>query len=371
MPRMTTTRKRETQTVTIKIELTTENLHPHEAGALAAFLLTLHPDAVTAALGSLGEVTVSGTSAQRSPDDKIADLAVAYALRDDVMPAEAGAPLPDVPAPTDGTSENPHTITNPPAPPAAPTLTPEQAFGIVTLPTPETTGHTVTSGHGAAHAAPELDAEGLPWDERIHSSNHKQSANGVWMKRRGVLPTIDAQVRAELRQTYPAPAPSLTAAQRTMQAAVSEGLIPSPPASSGAATVPGPPAPSAAVAPTSVPAPPSAPLIPTPPTASAAAPEVTAPSGGSTPAQAAGGESAGSGTSATTAASPSNGPAEFQRLMQKLAGPTGYQPTGKVTLEQTNGIVASMGLTGLADLLKNPDRIPEFEAQIDALAGAA
>ena len=379
MPRMTTTRKRETQTVTIKIELTTENLHPHEAGALAAFLLTLHPDAVTAALGSLGEVTETKTVGDISIARTAPDLPTLMAMREeDVMPAEAGAPLPDVerfvPA-THSERGEPGAL---PIDPDASTLTPEQAFGTAQIAHSEApVGAPTAESLAAAQAvlaqvsAPELDAEGLPWDERIHSSNHKQSANGVWMKRRGVLPTVDAQVRAELRQTYPAPAPSLTAAQRTMQAAVSEGLIPSPPASSGAATVPVPPAPSAAVAPTSVPAPPSAPSIPTPPTANTAAPGATAPSGGSTPAQAAGGESAGGGTSATSAASPSNGPAEFRRLMQKLAGPTGYQPTGKVTLEQTNGIVASMGLTGLADLLKNPDRIPEFEAQIDALAGAA
>lgn len=382
MPRMTTTRKRETQTVTIKIELTTENLHPHEAGALAAFLLTLHPDAVTAALGSLGEVTETKTVGDISIARTAPDLPTLMAMREeDVMPAEAGAPLPDalsarergMECPDEGCPHfgSPHS--HPEFTADAPTLTPEQAFGTAQITHSEAPDvpFGVIFPDAPVMVDIDLDAEGLPWDERIHSSNHKQSANGVWMKRRGVLPTIDAQVRAELRQTYPAPAPSLTAAQRTMQAAVSEGLIPSPPASSGAATVPVPPAPSAAVAPTSVPAPPSAPSIPTPPTASAAAPEVTAPSGGSTPAQAAGGESAGSGTSATTAASPSNGPAEFQRLMQKLAGPTGYQPTGKVTLEQTNGIVASMGLTGLADLLKNPDRIPEFEAQIDALAGAA
>lgn len=364
--------------MTIKIELTTENLHPHEAGALAAFLLTLHPDAVTAALGSLGEVTGGGGPADLvtlSPAqlDQIKRQQIREGLEASgelggtthVMPAEAGAPLPDVAltareqgmeCPDEGCPHfgSPHS--HPEFTADTPTLTPEQAFGAAQVTHSEAPDSVGVIVPDPLVVIPTLDAEGLPWDERIHSSNHKQSANGVWMKRRGVLPTIDAQVRAELRQTYPAPAPSLTAAQRTMQAAVSEGLIPSPPVSTA---VPVPPAPTAVA----VPAPP------------VAAPATDAPSATPQPSASANtpdsGANTGNTASATSAASPSNGPAEFQRVMQKLAGPTGYQPTGKVTLEQTNGIVAAMGLTGLADLLKNPYRIPEFEAQIDALAGAA
>jgi hypothetical protein len=360
---MTTTRKRETKTVTIKIELTTETLTSGEAGALAAFLLTLHPDAVAAALGSLGEVTETQTVGEISISRTAPDVETlrAMAERDDVMPAEAGAPLTDAPTPfvpaTNSERGAPGAL---PIDPGTPTLTPEQAFGAAQVTHSEAPDGDAAPGHVASPvsppAAPALDAEGLPWDERIHSSNHKQSANGVWMKRRGVLPDVDAQVRSELRQTYPASAPTLTAAQRTMQAAVSEGLIPSPPVSTA---VPVPPAPTSVA----VPAPPvAAPTtdasLDTPqPTASANTPD--------------NGANTGNTESATSAASPSNGPAEFQRIMQKLAGPGGYQPSGRVTLEQTNAIVASMGLTGLADLLKNPDRIPEFEAQIDAAAGAA
>lgn len=42
------------------------------------------------------------------------------------------------------------------------------------------------------------DAEGYPWDERIHSGNQKQTANGVWQKRRGVDDATIAKVKAEL-----------------------------------------------------------------------------------------------------------------------------------------------------------------------------
>lgn len=214
MPRMTTTRKRETQTVTIEIRFTTstasESLQrpgqeAREAGALAAFLLTLHPDAVTAALGSLGEVTVGGEPA---PDAAAISAFVETLNReacagrlfdDDVMPAEAGAPLPDAPvAVAEESIERGQLVSvNVETGTAAPALTPEQAFGAQASDGDAAPLHVASPV--SQSAASELDAEGLPWDERIHSSNHKQSANGVWMKRRGVLPTVDAQVRAELR----------------------------------------------------------------------------------------------------------------------------------------------------------------------------
>lgn len=53
-----------------------------------------------------------------------------------------------------------------------------------------------------------LDKEGLPWDERIHSSSRSQTQGGVWTKRRGVSETLVTQVKEELRQAmYGAPAP--------------------------------------------------------------------------------------------------------------------------------------------------------------------
>lgn len=44
----------------------------------------------------------------------------------------------------------------------------------------------------------DFDKEGLPWDERIHSSNHKLTAQGVWMRRRGVSDEVYNTVKAEL-----------------------------------------------------------------------------------------------------------------------------------------------------------------------------
>lgn len=45
--------------------------------------------------------------------------------------------------------------------------------------------------------AVETDAEGLPWDTRIHSSNQKKTGNGNWQKKRNLDPSTYEAVRAE------------------------------------------------------------------------------------------------------------------------------------------------------------------------------
>lgn len=57
-----------------------------------------------------------------------------------------------------------------------------------------------------------LDAAGLPWDKRIHSSNKGKKADGTWNKRRGVQEIEIAKVEAELR--------AIMAAQSQVQAPV-------------------------------------------------------------------------------------------------------------------------------------------------------
>lgn len=68
----------------------------------------------------------------------------------------------------------------------------------------------------------DFDKEGLPWDERIHSSNHKLTAQGVWTRRRGITDEVYNAVKAELLGKWetaepvveeaPAPAPVAPAA---------------------------------------------------------------------------------------------------------------------------------------------------------------
>lgn len=51
----------------------------------------------------------------------------------------------------------------------------------------------------AADDAPRVDAEGIPWDERIHASTKTQTAKGLWKKRRGVDALTIANVENELK----------------------------------------------------------------------------------------------------------------------------------------------------------------------------
>ena len=74
----------------------------------------------------------------------------------------------------------------------------------------------------ASTEAVELDKDGLPWDDRIHSSNRKKTANGKWQRRRNVPDVTFNKVADELRAllantkqdiapteaTGPAPAPT-------------------------------------------------------------------------------------------------------------------------------------------------------------------
>lgn len=85
---------------------------------------------------------------------------------------------------------------------------------------------------GAATGA--LDADGLPWDARIHSSSKTQTAKGVWTKRRGVDDATVTKVTAELKAAVN-PVPPLP------------GMV--PPAAPATPAAPTPPTPPAPVAP--------------------------------------------------------------------------------------------------------------------------
>ena len=54
-----------------------------------------------------------------------------------------------------------------------------------------------------------LDADGIPWDNRIHAASKTQCKDGTWKLRPGVDKDLVAQVKAQLRgvQELPVPAP--------------------------------------------------------------------------------------------------------------------------------------------------------------------
>lgn len=75
-----------------------------------------------------------------------------------------------------------------------------------------------------------LDTKGLPWDERIHSSSKKQNADGSWKRRGKIEDSLVTSVTAELRNTYPAPAPKAPAAPAAPAAPQAPAAPPAPPA---------------------------------------------------------------------------------------------------------------------------------------------
>lgn len=84
----------------------------------------------------------------------------------------------------------------------------------------------------------DVDARGLPWDARIHSSNGKKNTDGTWQKRRGVQTTLVDEVEAELRGQLPPP-PVVSAVPVPPQPPVAK------PPLGPMATVPQPPVPAA------------------------------------------------------------------------------------------------------------------------------
>lgn len=159
------------------------------------------------------------------------------------------------------------------------------------------------------------DADGLPWDARIHASTKVLNADGTWRGRRGVHDETRKLVEAELRQNMAAPAPPPPPPLET-QADVTTERVDMPP--------PPPPGFQQSVAP-DVPPPP-----PAPPTAS--------------------------------------GPQLFADFMRKV---TEAQTAGTLTTDAPMTIAKGLGLASTAGLMTRPDLLPAAEAQIDALIAAA
>ena len=265
----------------------------------------------------------------RDPNACASVLAVIGALHPELNSPIAAEPAPEPAQAFD--APNPEAAF--PPVPAAPIAAP--AIQVTSAPV-------ITPGDGTAPPAPpvgfdngptvapvaspssgvELDADGLPWDARIHSGpadKRPKNADGRWRRARGVDDATVKAVTAELRQVMGAPAPA------PMPAAA-----PTPPPAPPVAVDPVPPVPVAPV-PTVAPTPP-------PPTPEPAA-------------TAFGQDVAGNAHSA--------GVATFADLMKKV---TRMQTAGLVTVETTSQIAASLGLTGLRDLMNRPDLVPSFDA---------
>ena len=169
--------------------------------------------------------------------------------------------------------------------------------------------------------AVERDAEGLPWDGRIHSSKRTKIANGTWKTKRGIDDAAVEAVKAELRGAMAAPAPASVPGV-PIAPPVNPAFVPPnpppifpPPNPAFVAPVPGvvPIAP-----PIVVPAPPPAPP-------------------------------------------PASGAVTFPILMQRL---TAGIATRSITPERISAAVQSVGLANLPLLASRPDLVPGVAAAL-------
>lgn len=202
--------------------------------------------------------------------------------------------------------------------PAAPLAlsTPAIAGASTVAPPPpaNTAPITTTPGVASSVAGVDLDAKGLPWDNRIHAGTKRKNADGSWTAKRGVDPALVAQVEAELRQV--------------MGAAPAAPLAPAVPA----------PPPTAPIAPVVV----SAPQVTAPP-APAVAPAAPA---GEVPADAR---------------------AQFVALVGRASAAIQGQ---KVTQAEVNQCCADAGVPALPLLANRLDLVAQVAAHIDALIAA-
>lgn len=98
----------------------------------------------------------------------------------------------------------------------------------------------------------ELDKNGLPWDERIHSSSKNKNADETWRYLRGgdvdLRATVEAELRAKLAsgassETPPPPPANATTSSHAPDGAGDVPPPPPPPAPATAADAPPPPPP--------------------------------------------------------------------------------------------------------------------------------
>lgn len=185
---------------------------------------------------------------------------------------------------------------------------------------PQSGAHSADASSGAATGAAtadvERDADNLPHDPRIHAGTKGKNADGRWKRKKAVSDDLVAQVTGELKAL-----PGFV--EPTKATAPAPAKAPASPAG----------APSAAAAPAPAPAP--------TPQSQAEAAALADPTGF---------DQRPPGT-------------DFASIMRKITKATG---DNLLTAEQVQGFVQECGLEKLADLIKNPNVLPTFNAKVDA-----
>lgn len=177
-------------------------------------------------------------------------------------------------------------------------------------------------------ANPNLDANGLPWDKRIHSSSRAKVADGTWRYARNLDKALIATVEAELRAVQAIPVPEPVAPVATTPAGwpfrANDTSVPVVSADGNELV--------RQVAAECITTPP-APIVPLPPVAPPA---------------------------------PTTLPMTFAQLMQHV---TPLLVSGKLTQPILQGVVEKCGLPHLAALGARPDLVETVRAAIDEAVG--
>lgn len=195
----------------MEITLHPGNESPRVLRALAAMLITLADNDNAIAPGRRIDRPDVGKEIDAAMSDRPINPAQAFGA------GNVGAVSFPIPAPIGAASS----VTIPPIPvvPPAPTdaASPDPAAvfggGIPNVPPPPPSGTPpVPNSGGATAGAPTpangnlmLDADGLPWEARIHSSSKGRNADGRWKAKRNVPDATIAAVQAELRAALSVP----------------------------------------------------------------------------------------------------------------------------------------------------------------------
>ena len=152
-----------------------------------------------------------------------------------------------------------------------------------------------------------LDVAGLPWDARIHATTKTMTANGKWKYKKGVDPELVAEVEAQWKAVAALP----TRGEPSPQLLLAPIAAPIPPAITTAAMV--------------------------------------------------------TATSATTSPSDDGPPTTFAQYIMRTAR---MQAQGKITLDQINAALGTIGLPSANMLAARVDLIPAAWELVSAMASA-
>jgi len=267
------------------------------------------PPVAPAATATATGASNVGASAAANTSTSAPAAPTGSALASNVPPAPPAPPVPPPPSTEDNgdddsDDEGTNTGNVPPPPPSVNTAGASAAPSSVT---------TAAGAPGVVSA--EVDAAGLPWDERIHQKGKSKKKDNTWKLKKGVDPALVQSVTAEL------------AARR--------GSLPLASTPTGSNSVPVPPLPPVA----------PAPGVPAPNGVGSSVPVPPAPAVG--------------GVGASDALTP------YRKLIDKI---TDLTKAGKITPAKVSEICTSHGSPSLMALKGFEHLIPGVEKDIDAAA---